>query len=485
MQQVTEIDWDILAPELIIMIACALLVILDLVLPSMISRRWIGLFSLVAVVTAGVWIVTQFGHSPVALLENTYRLTPVTLIWKLILLSGTFLVLLISLGEDQEEFAPNSGEYYYLLLAAVLGGMFMVSSADLITLYVGLELFSLSSYVLVGIRKRRGDSNEAAWKYVVLGGMSSAFILYGMSFLYGLSGSTNLANIQQYIVKAQGTYDWIIYLSFFLMIVGFGFKLASAPFHTWVPDVYQGAATPITSFLSVVSKSLAFALLFIMIGVFDGIDEGWESIFLPTLMIMAALSMIIGNTAALRQKNMKRLMAYSSIAQAGYILIPIATLNKLYFPSTFFYLFVYLFMTIGAFAVIMLVMRQEKNEDMKAFAGLHQRSPWLALAMTIFLISLAGIPLTAGFFGKMLIIMGALGMEHLWLIVIMVITTIVSYYYYFSIIRQMYFRKANTTRRIRTSWPIGIAISMSAIATIGFGVFPEWILNLVESLLFK
>lgn len=476
-QYLLDFDWKVMAPELVIVSAAALLSLVDLFLKDSVSRKLIGYLSLLSLVVAGVLVVLEFDHPPYQILGDTYRIDPFSFVFKALILSGTALVVLLSLAQQKGEVETGEGEYYYLLLTAALGGMMMASSADLITLFVGLELLSISSYILVGIRKKVSASNEAAWKYVVLGGVSSAFILYGMSFLYGLTGSTNLFVIQQRLLDAvNGGYDLLVYLSLFLMAVGFGFKIATAPFQMWTPDVYQGAHTPVTSFLAVVSKTAAFAFVIriLIIAYIPLVSVGtWQEIVSPLLMWLAALSMVIGNAVAIKQTNAKRLMAYSSIAQAGYILVPLASLGFVLFPSMVYYLLVYLLMTVGAFSVIYLVTREAKNEEISAFAGLHQRSPWLAFGMTIFLISLAGLPITAGFFAKFYLIVNAVGSEHFWLAGVMILTTIISYYYYFGIIRQMYFRSPATTQAVSVPWTAAIVILIGIIGTIGLGIFPD------------
>lgn len=483
------------APEIVIISSITLLIILDLFLKRM-SHRLIGILSIIAVFIAGGFVVLGFHHAPSQILGDTFRVDKWSLFFKILILAGTVLVQFLSLSKDQDELQEAKAEYYYLLLSAVLGAMIMVSSADLITLYVGLELLSLSSYILVGIRRHMLSSNESAWKYMILGGVSSAFILYGMSFLYGITGTTNLFEVQNRLMGVLGQgYDIYIYLSFILMMVGFGFKITAVPFQMWTPDVYQGAFTPITAFLSTVSKltSFAFAIRILLI-VFSPllVAGGWKEIVAPLLVILSILSMIVGNCVALRQTNMKRLMAYSSIAQIGYILVPFATfivhikflllpmdsLIQLFFSSTFYYLIVYLVMNIGAFAVLFTVIQNTKNEEISAFAGLHERAPWLALAMTVFLISLAGLPVTAGFFGKFFLITYAIAGQNFWLVGVMILTTVVSYYYYFGVIRQIYFRSvANGSEQFTCSWPINVVIIVCLIGTIGLGFAPQWIMN--------
>jgi NADH-quinone oxidoreductase subunit N len=478
----TILDFNIkgMLPELIIVSALVLLLSIDLIWKEHLPRKWLGAFGLGAILVAGGLVLSGWEQLPYSILADTYRLDSYGSIFKLLLLGGASFVFLFLLSQPMKK-----GEPVYLLLAAVLGGMVMASSADLITLFVGLELLSLSSYILVGMNKEQLAASEAAWKYVILGGVSSAFILYGISFMYGLTGSTHLFTIQSRLLQAlQVGYEPFFWLAFFLMLVGFAFKIATVPFHMWAPDVYQGAPTTIASFLAVVSKTAAFAFVlrvFLIIYLPVVTLEQWESVLSPALMMMAALSMIIGNVVAIQQTNAKRLMAYSSIAQAGYMLVPLATLGfngALLFSSLVYYLLGYLLMTIGAFVILDFVTRANHSEEIRSFAGLYQRSPWLAFAMTVFLISLAGIPITAGFFGKFYLLMSALADQQLWLVGVMIVTTVISYYYYFAIIRQMYFRTAPAAATgIRLPWTASVVVAIGLLGTIALGLFPDPILH--------
>jgi len=490
MEQIGTIQWQALTPELIILAAAALLSILDLVWKENVSRKWLAGLGILAAILAGTAAIRQMGEQPIQFLQDTFRVDALSLTMKVILLAGTVLVLLFSLIERENRKAE--GEYYYLLLAALLGGMMMVSSADLITLYVGLELLALSSYILVGLPKHRLASSEAAWKYVVLGGVSSAFILYGMSFLYGLTGSTNLFAINQKMIELLGgPYENLLLLSLFLMTVGFGFKIAAAPFHMWTPDVYQGSATPVTAFLAVVSKAAAFGMVFrtLVVAYFPFFQTGlWFEIVAWLFMLIAAVSMVIGNTVALMQTDAKRFIAYSSIAHAGYLLVPFAVFGYVGFnalSSFFYYVVAYLLMTTGALAIIEWVTRNAGTGDIRAFAGLYHRSPGLAIAMTIFLISLAGFPVTAGFFGKFAILMEAIKSTQIWLAAVMIVTTVISYYYYFRVIRQMYFRTEDEKPRLSVSWPITLLVFIGLAGTLLLGILPDLLMGPMNHLDFQ
>ncbi|MDO3678854.1 NADH-quinone oxidoreductase subunit N [Paenibacillus ehimensis] len=482
-------DLGLLAPELTLVAAAVVLSLLDLLLPRQMNRTWLGWLSLVGIIIAAVFAAGQLNPAePKQLLNFSYRVDDFAAILKLVLLAGAGLITLMSIGSVREDEIPHIGEFYYLLLPATLGGMIMASSGDLITIFVGLELLSITSYILVAMRKKDKRSNEGAFKYLVLGGVSSAVILYGMSFLYGMTGSTVIKEINAGLGQAAQGMLPLVYLSFFLLLAGFGFKVAAAPFHMWAPDVYQGAPTPVTAFLAVVSKAAAFAILFrFMYNVYaigDLMNLPFHKDVLLSLMVVAAAAMIVGNFIALRQTNMKRLLAYSGIANSGYLMVPIAIQFSMMHYSNFaefaFYLIAYLFMNIGIFAVLMIIERSTGDDEIKGLAGLYYRAPGTAVATVLLVLSLAGLPVSGGFFGKLYILLGTLQTQHYWLAAVMIGTSVVSYYYYFGLIRQMFMRSEDGAQPIRTSVPLGITMWLCVAASVVLGLFPQWVLGYLE-----
>jgi len=482
-------DLVYLGPELTLVVSAVVLSLLDLLMPNRMNRNVIGWLSFAGIAIAAIFVAFQLNlEQSVQLLKHSYRIDDFANLMKLIFLTGTGLIIISSLGFVKDKDIQHKGEYYYLLIPATLGGMMMASSGDLITLFVGLELLSITSYILVGIRKKSLQSNEGAFKYVVLGSVSSAIILYGMSFLYGMTGSTNIGEINTVLSQTLESYEALAYVSFFLLLAGFGFKIAAAPFHSWAPDVYQGAATPVTAFLAVVSKAASFAILFrVMYGVYGIGDLMQTNLYRDAflaIMVLAAVTMIVGNFAALRQKNMKRLLALSGVANSGYLLVPIST--HLYgahfsnFTEFTFYLVAYLFMNIGVFTVLMIMQQFTDKEDISMFSGLYYRAPLTAVAMVILLLSLAGLPVTGGFFGKLYIILGTLAGHAYWLAGIMIVTSVVSFYYYFSIMRQMFMRSDTTGSEIRISAPLGAIVWICTIATVLLGIFPHAVIDFIE-----
>jgi NADH-quinone oxidoreductase subunit N len=483
LETLLQYDWGIMTPEFIILGVATILSLIDLFMPNEKDRRLLGWFAFAGVIVALVSLVGLLNIEVTSILEDTFRLDSFAKAFKLLLLAGAALVLLLAIDYRPAEGMTYRGEFYYLFLTALLGAMMMTSSGDFITLFVGLELLSISSYILVGLRKKYLLSNESALKYVINGGISTAITLFGMSYIFGLTGATNLKTIT---VQLSQTIDmgqqYLLALALLMIFVGLSFKLASAPFHMWAPDVYQGAPTPVTAFLSVVSKTAGFVIVLrLMIYIFAGTPaEGTSSASMllsmqDYLAFLAGATMIIGNTIALRQRNVKRMLAYSSIAHAGYALVGFVTMSLFIVDSIWFYLVAYLLMNLGAFAILQVISDKSGSEDISQFAGLYHRSPLVAVVMGIFILSLAGIPGTAGFIGKVNIFLGAFVTEpaHYVLAAIMIATTVVSYVYYFGILTQMFFRPAAGETPIKLPLGVMIVVIFCAIGTIVFGIVPS------------
>lgn len=485
-------EWGAMGPEFIILGIATILSIVDLFAPKHFDRRILGWIGVAGILLALASLITLIPLDPVSILYDTFRLDAFSKAFKILLLVGAAFVMVLAVSyKPKEGMTEFRGEFYYLLLAGLLGTMIMASSGDLITLFIGLELLSLSSYILAGIRKKHLASNESAMKYVINGSIATAITTFGLSYVYGLTGTTNLIEMTSTLPTLMDSQViYLLGLAFFMVFVGLSFKLATAPFHMWAPDVYQGAATPVTAFLSVVSKTAGFVILIrIILVIFlntragaTGVDVEIPLLFKVQdyIAFLAGATMIIGNVIALRQRNIKRIFAYSSIAHAGYLLVAVTALSLPFmFDALWFYLGAYLFMNIGAFAVIQIMTQKTDIEDIGQFSGLYKRSPWLAIAMGVFILSLAGIPGTAGFIGKLNIFMGALGSEpgHYVLASVMMGTTVISYFYYFGILTQMFFRPAAPEsaglEKVRIPTGIGIVIGLCVAATILFGIFPN------------
>ncbi|WP_223594849.1 NADH-quinone oxidoreductase subunit NuoN [Neobacillus bataviensis] len=490
-ETLSQFNWSVMMPEFIILGVAALLTIMDLFMPKGQDRRILGWIGIAAIAAAIVSVASLAGGAVVSILDDTFRLDSFAIAFKLLLLGGAGLVLFLAVSyEAKEGMEEYRGEFYYLFLTALLGAMFMASSGDLITLFIGLELLSVSSYVLAGIRKHNLKSNESAMKYVINGGISTAITLFGMSYVYGLTGSTNLLAIAQSLSGlTDGQHVYLLGLSFLMIFVGLAFKLAAAPFHMWAPDVYQGAPTPVTAFLSVVSKTAGFVIVIrILLTVFGAATtKGPGS--MPILLDMqdyiafiAGATMIIGNVVALKQSNIKRMFAYSSIAHAGYILVALTSLSSNMFYSIWFYLLAYLFMNLGAFAIIQIVTEKTGSAKIADFAGLYRRSPGLAVVMGILLVSLAGFPGTAGFIGKLNIFIGAfVGTPHYVLASIMIATTVVSYFYYFGVMTQIFFRPSASEDKFKIPASILVVLIVAVVGSVLFGIMPNIALDFMNN----
>jgi NADH-quinone oxidoreductase subunit N len=364
----------------------------------------------------------------------------------------------------------HAGEYYSLILFSIVGMVFMAAGTDLINIFLGLETMSMSVYVLAGIWRQRLQSNEAALKYFLLGAFASGFLLYGIALVYGATGSVKLGEIAAYVNAHGGSTMLLIGVA--MLIVGFGFKVAAAPFHVWTPDVYEGAPTTITAFMAVGVKAAAFAAFArVFLHTLGAIHGQWEGI----LWILAALTMTVGNITAIVQHNVKRMLAYSSIAHAGYLLVAMVAGKELGGAALMYYLVAYGLMNLGAFGVIIAMGRKgEPNEEFSDFAGLGFRYPLLAMAMTVFMLSLTGVPPLVGFTGKFYIFSAAVKAGYVWLAVIGVLNSVISAYYYIRVVVNMYMYEGDTApERLSARPALALAILIAATGTILLGVFPS------------
>jgi NADH-quinone oxidoreductase subunit N len=367
----------------------------------------------------------------------------------------------------------DAGEYHALLLFSIVGQCIMVTGNELIVLFLGLEISSISSYILTGYLRDDRRSSEAALKYFLLGSFATAFLLYGVAFLYGITGSTSLPTIGAALTSGTGTgFRIFAGIAAALIFVGAGFKVSGAPFQMWAPDVYQGAPAPVSAFLSTGPKAAAFALLLrVFITALEPIGASWE----PLIWLSALLSMIIGNFAALLQTDIKRMLAYSSIAHAGYVLVAIAARSQAGTAAVMFYLAAYLFMNVGAFAVVAhLAGKGERHLRIEDFSGLAVKQPLTAALLAIFIFSLIGVPLTAGFLGKFYIFQAALASQLIWLTVLGLLSSAVAAYYYLRVLVVMYMQEPGeaTLNLERLSVSTGAALLIPAIATLLLGIVP-------------
>jgi len=436
---------------------------------------WIALFGVL--VTGGIcfWLLGQ----PTVSFQGMASADPIALGIDLVVLVATGLGILASV-KYIPAVSQQVGEYYALLLLVAAGMMVMGSAMDLIVVFLSLEIFSLGLYILSGLNRNDARSSEAAMKYFLLGAFSSAFFVYGAALLYGATGSTQFAQIAASLANNQADLN-LLYPAMALLIVGFGFKVSLVPFHMWTPDVYQGAPTPVTAFMSVGTKAAAFAAfyrLFLFALPTQQPVWGWA------LAILAVLTMTLGNLAALRQTSLKRLLAYSSIAHAGYILVGLVAGSPLGIEGALFYLITYAFMNIGAFMVVMMLEKEgEMDADGNRLRGLAKRQPVLALIMAIFMLSLAGVPPFAGFFAKFFVFSAAVQGGWSWLAAIAMLNSAIGAYYYLRITVAMYFGEptAETVVEPRRSGPATVGMVIALVFTVLLGFFPMLWSSLIQT----
>src|SRR5246500_3714644 len=478
------------------------ILLIDLMLPP--EWKWSNaVTALVGVgfATAGVWRAQSFlnahGVTAQAGFMGTVLVDRFAFYFFYLFLAGTAVAILMSVSYLEIE-RENHGEYYALLLFSVVGMMCMASGFDIVLIFIGLELMAISTYVLVGFLRRDQRSNEAALKYMLLGAFSSGIFAYGLSLLYGLTGSTNLVTIglslQQRVLRANGHFDPVMIVALLTTATGLFFKIAAIPFHQWAPDAYEGAPTSITGFMSVSVKAAGWAMLLRIFGypIFYGAQVyrpglmALRPVYVPILIFVSIATMTGANFAALTQNNLKRLLAYSSIAHVGYMLLGLIAgtpenLNPDGLKGILLYLLVYTFMNLGAFAVITsLRQRDVIGDEIDDIAGLYFRAPTESIMMLIFLLSLAGIPPLAGFYGKYFIFLSLIESRHYVLASLAVLYAVFGLYYYMRIANAMLIRQPEDKAILPLSWGMRTALGVTALATVFIGIFPNWFIEAVN-----
>jgi NADH-quinone oxidoreductase subunit N len=476
--QSPEVDWAGLAPEIVLAVGINVVLLLDLQLAEV--KKWAiatitGLIMLVGFIAVVVLAVTE--DDPISMFGGRYVIDDYALLLKALFLLAGYVVVLMSQTE-LEEGSYYQGEFYVLLLCSVLGMMMMASARDLVSIFVALELLSIPAYMMAAWNKRNQKSNEAGVKYYLLGVFASAVLLYGMSLLFGMAGSTLLVDIGASLVDGDLTGIEVVGVVF--VVCGFAFKISAVPFHQWAPDTYEGAPTPVTAFFSVATKAAGFvALMSVVFIAFPGADGVYE----PLIWVMSALTMTVGNVLALRQTNIVRMLAYSSVAQGGFILMPLAfagdpDVGASALNAVVVYLVIYAFMNLGAFAVVIAVTRKTRSGDIASFGGLFSYAPGLTVALTIFFASLAGIPPLAGWFAKFnsfKAVLDAGTTSAYVLAAIAAVNTVIAAAYYMRVLRTAWMDEApdGDTSPVRAPSPIVAAIAISALGTIVLGILPN------------
>jgi len=473
--EIPSLNLIALAPEFAIIVAALVVLLVELFRGEEESAlpAWL---SLAGVIISAAVLFANWG-SEASSFQNMATADSYSLFLNLVFLTTAGLSILISIEYVVRE-GMAAGEYYALLLLATAGMMLMGAATDLIIIFLALEMLSIPLYVLTGLNRARLESGEAALKYFLLGAFASGFFLYGIALTYGATGTTNLAGIVGFLGSASAGPYLYLYIALGLLLIGFAFKVALVPFHTWVPDVYQGAPTSVTAFMSVGAKAAGFAALArVLLYAFPTLESSWA----VPLAALAVLTMTLGNLAAIAQTDIKRMLAYSSIAHAGYILVGVVAANEAGAAGVLFYLLAYALMNVGAFATAIVVgQRGEPGVEIADYAGLASRRPFLAAAMAIFMLSLAGVPPLAGFMGKFYLFSAAVQADLTWLAIIGVLNSVLSAFFYLRVIVVMYMKEAEEPKPLSLSLPLAVAVALAALGTLALGLWPSPLLGIAQ-----
>lgn len=485
-------DINFIYPEIAIAATLVLILLVDLISPR--SKHILPLISIAGIFVTVFLVFGRFDAPSFAFRTSSsagmFVVDNFGIFFKIIVLFSSLIVILFSIiSSEIKSTNERHGEYYTLLFGMILGMFVMVSSADLILLYLSIEMLSLSSYVLAGFIKNTVRNSEASLKYIIYGGVSSGVMLFGISLIYGLTGSTNIYQINS-IIQAQ-SFPYITFLiSGLFILVGLGFKISAVPFHFWTPDVYEGAPLPITAYLSVASKAAGFAVLirFIKIMFIDSVDSNgnWELISLidwkSIIILLSILTMTLGNFTALWQDNLKRMLAYSSIAHAGYMLLGLAVLSNEGIIAIMVYFMVYAFMNLGAFYCVMIIADKIGSENIDDYKGIGKRMPVLGVSFALFLVSLVGLPPTAGFIGKLVLFIALIDANMVVVAIIALLNTVVSLYYYIRVLKNMYLVQVDQEKPfIKLSFVNGIVLMILAAPVLLFGVYFTPLINFAKA----
>jgi len=469
-----SIDLVSLAPVLVLTVFAMGVLILDLFAGK--NKTLLAFVSIIGLLMTAISAFAKVGL-PALSFNDSYIVDNFSIFFILIFTFSSALAILISIDFNKRE-NIKAGEFYSLILFSTVGMIVLASSTDLIMIFLGIEILSICLYVLTGIHRDHLKSNEAALKYFLLGAFATGFLLYGMALMYGATGTTNLIKITAIIKAGEVSSEPLLLMGVVLLLIGFGFKVASVPFHMWAPDAYQGAPSPVTAFMAVGPKAAAFAAFFrIFAETLPEISSFWETL----LITISILTMFIGNLGAIMQTNIKRLMAYSSVTHVGYILIAVLAKDSFGSSALLFYMLTYAFMIFGAFGVIIILGRKgDENLEIEGYSGLGFKHPVIALCMTLFLLSLGGLPPLAGFVAKFYIFNAALQEGFLYLVIIAVLNSAISLYYYLKVIVFMYMKEPVREFQLSLSPITLFVVALAVIGVIQLGIFPDPIISLAQ-----
>lgn len=477
----------VILPELLVVGVACLLLVLDPLIPA--SKKYLlAWMSLGIVAVCSIVTISGF-DGRVTAFSDLVVVDAYAVFWKMLLYLVSGLTILLSMGYLKEE-KIHLAEYYAFVLLALTGMMVMVSGADLLTIYLGIELMTITLYIMAGFKRFEARSIESSAKYLVLGAFSSGILLYGISLLFGVTGSTRLVEIAE-VINGRGVDDPLVVIALMLLLVGFGFKIAAVPFHMWTPDVYQGAPTSVTVFMAVASKAASFAaFLRVLLEAFGGMKPNWNVFILA----ICLSTLVLGNLVAIVQTNVKRMLAYSSIAHAGYALIGVVVagwggtetaVSIQGMSSLMLYLAIYSFMTIGAFAMVAILRNGGlEGDEIEDFTGLAKRHKGGAFLMLVFMVSLAGIPPTAGFIGKFYLFMAAVNAGLAWLAIVGIVFAAISAFFYLRIVMVMYMREASSEQELHTrlilSPQISVVLACAVAGVVVLGIFPSPLVSIAD-----
>jgi NADH-quinone oxidoreductase subunit N len=478
-------------PETALTVALLVAIIADLIFRK--SSKVTTLVTFAGLLVTGGFVLGQAGMHA-SIFSNMIAVDSFAFFFKLIILFTALLIVIFSLSSSELNTAGRRlGEYYSLILALTLGMILMAGASNLLMMYLALELSSITSYILSGYTREARDSSEASLKYVIYGALSSGLMLYGMSIIYGMTGSLDIYAINQALAKG-GLNNFALLIAGILAIAGFGYKISAVPFHFWTPDVYEGAPITITAFLSVASKAGGFAMMirffkvtFIDSSVLTLPTGSWVSLqgfdWVAVIVTLSVLTMTLGNLVAIWQNNLKRLLAYSSIAHAGYMLMGVVVLSNEGVSAILIYFIVYLFMNLGAFYIVMLIANKTGSEDIEDYKGIGPKAPFVTIALSVFLVSLTGLPPTAGFIGKLYLFAALLNDGWVWLAVVGAMNSVISLYYYVRVFRNMYLRsdERHTNLPLEFSFAQKLVVLLLLFPTLLFGLYFTPLVQLAQA----
>jgi NADH-quinone oxidoreductase subunit N len=471
-----DVNWLVFSPPLVLLIAACVALMVAL---GRVDSKPVALISLGGLALAAAFNTWLFVHAQGGVMLQSFGLRYVAdttaLAFNYVILLGTAMAVLISYDYLRRRTGLNHPEYYPLMLLSACGALVIAAAGDLIVLILGVEIMSLATYVLCAWRQEQRESEEAGMKYFLLGAFSTAFFVYGIALTYGATGTFSFTGVATAAFAEGFDQVFLLTLGGLMMLIGLAFKVALAPFHQWAPDAYTGAPTPITSYMSVVVKAAAFAAILrvaiVALPTLSVYGTAWNTV----LALFTGLTLVVGNVVALRQRGVKRMLAYSAVAHAGYLALAVLSANELGMHAAIWYLTAYTLMTAGAFAALTLLSDDnDKGDDLERFAGLGRTRPWLAASFALFMLSLAGIPPLAGFVAKVLVFQAAIAAGHITLAVFAIVTSVVAVYFYARVVVYMYFREPEYEPMRHQGRATGAAIALGAVGTVLLGILPGW-----------